>query len=245
MLVELGLGHFLVATFAADIVVQATLLVVFPPDGKATGLVFAFHRSVRAVDGDVVLHLPSLQLRFAAALVIWAFDNQIVQYVDQYLGGRRARAQLRRHPTSRTVAFWAQWRISRPSLTDTFAAETVVAVHQQHRVDQRAATYRTHQVVVIFRDVIQIPEVDGRVELGIASLLRQVVSLLHVTACLESAHVAEGYLRRNARRSPRRAPAGFLRRRRQACVTRGSAGAALLRLDGGVARPGGGSGIES
>jgi hypothetical protein len=70
------------------------------------------------------------------------------------------------------------------------------------------------------------------------------VSLLHVTAGLESAHVAERYLRRNACRSPRRAPAGFLRRRRQACVTGGVARAALVGLDGGVARPGGGPGVE-
>jgi hypothetical protein len=150
VLVEIGLGHFLVATFAADVVVQATLLVVFSAHRKATCLIFTLHRSVRAVDGDMVLHLPSLELRFAAALVIRAFDNQIVQDVDQYIRCRRAGAQLRRHATSWTVSLWTQWRISRPGLADAFATETVVAVHQHHRVDQWAAAYRTHQVVVIF-----------------------------------------------------------------------------------------------
>jgi hypothetical protein len=70
------------------------------------------------------------------------------------------------------------------------------------------------------------------------------VSLLHVTAGLESAHVAEGYLRRDACRSPRRAPARVLRIWRQARVTCGVARAALLRLDGGMSRPGGGSWVE-
>jgi hypothetical protein len=60
MLIEIGLWHFLVATLAADIVVEAALFVVFPADRKATSLIFAFHCSVRAVDSDVVLHLPSL-----------------------------------------------------------------------------------------------------------------------------------------------------------------------------------------
>ena len=98
----------------------------------------------------------------------------------------------------------------RPRLANAITTEAVVAVHQQHRVHQRTAANRTHQIVVVRGDIVQRSQVDGRVELAVASLLGQVVSLLHVAAGLESAHVAEGDLRRDAGGgAARRAPAAI------------------------------------
>jgi hypothetical protein len=83
MILKLSFWHLLMAAFAGDNVMQASLLKVLSLNRLSTSRVLTFHHRVAAVDGNMVLYLSALDLGFAAVFALWALDNQIIQNVDK------------------------------------------------------------------------------------------------------------------------------------------------------------------
>lgn len=86
MAFEVRFRHALMAAFAFDIIMQTSLFVVFSLDGLPTAGVFAFDHGISAVDVNVVLHLASLDLRFATIFALGTLDVQVVEDIDENLG---------------------------------------------------------------------------------------------------------------------------------------------------------------
>lgn len=79
---EFGFGHLLMTALAADSVMQTSLLVVLPLNRLSAIRVLAFHHRVTTINGNMVLHLSTLDLRFAAIFAFRTLDYQVVQDVD-------------------------------------------------------------------------------------------------------------------------------------------------------------------
>lgn len=131
---------------------------VFPTNSELAIGRDAFHQSVPAVDGHVILHLPALDLCSASLIRLWAFDFQVIEDVDENLACRISRSEFGRRSTSRTVTSRPEWIIccrGRPCLADALPAEAMVALCQNYRIYKRTATDRTHEVVIVGSDIVQ------------------------------------------------------------------------------------------
>lgn len=66
-----------------------TFVGVFPSSGLLAVESRTLDQGITAVQGDVVMNLSSLNLGGTAVVMFWAFDDQLVQNVDENLAHGR------------------------------------------------------------------------------------------------------------------------------------------------------------
>lgn len=159
--------HLLTACHAADGKVQTALLGVFPPHRQLASILGAFDHGVSTVYGDVVLHFSTLDFHGAALVSLGAFDEQIINDVNQDLARCRPRSELGWRPACRAVAFRSERIIrghQRPCLSDAVSTEVVIALGQYDGVHEGASTDGAREVVVRSGNIVQEAQIHRRVE---------------------------------------------------------------------------------
>lgn len=213
---QIALLHLLTASQATHTKVKASSGGFIPPDGQRTSRGQAFDQDKPTVNGHVVLHLATLDIRAAALVRFRTLHKQVIQDIDQNLTCGRSRAKLGGCAAGGTISTGTERTVGTgvsPRLANAVAAEAMIALAQDHRVNKGASADGTHQIVIVGSDVFQQTKVKRRIPVLGAPFRLEEIAFFDYPALLQSLHAAHGGGMRRHRTAPLGglAPLGHIR----------------------------------